>query len=166
MTVRCPPRSLLSRNAGFTLLELLVVLVVVGIMLGMVSFNALPDSKKALFNDAQRIALLLQLAREEAIVRNRPVAFELDSEQFRFYVRDDKSWQLLNDSDLFRERHFQKSPLLITMQPTPAKPGLPLKVIFGREPVDKPFVLTLSFEEASVTIQADGLGHFFVEQSN
>ena len=55
---------------GFTLLELLVVLVIVGITLGTVAFNAMPDEQQILQNDAQRIALLLQLARDEAIVRN------------------------------------------------------------------------------------------------
>ena len=108
---------------------------------------------------------MLQLAREEAIVRNRPVAFELDSEQFRFYVRGDTSWQLLNDNDLFRERSFKKSPLVITMQHNPAQAILPMKIIFGREPVDKPFNLTLTYEDASVSIQADGLGHFSVESN-
>jgi general secretion pathway protein H len=152
-----------SGSGGFTLLELLVVLVVMGILLGMVSINAIPNTKKALLDDGQRIALLLQLAREEAIVRNRPVAFEMDSEQFRFYVRTDSSWQPLTDNDLFRERSFKKSPLVISMQPAPARAGLPLKIIFGREPVDKPFVLTLSYDGASVSIQADGLGHFAVE---
>jgi len=153
------------RAGGFTLLELLVVLVVMGIMLGMVSINAIPNKKQALLGDAQRIALLLQLAREEAIVRNRPVAFELDSEQFRFYVRGDTSWQLLNDNDLFRERSFQRSPLIITMVPNSGQTTLPMKIVFGREPVDKPFNLTLAYEDASVSILADGLGHFSVESN-
>jgi len=153
----------LKRTGGFTLLELLVVMVVMGIMLGMVSMSAIPNKKQALLGDAQRVALLLQLAREEAIVRNRPVAFELDSERFRFYVRGDTSWQLLTDNDLFRERSFQHAPLTITMQPGPDQVNLPMKIIFGREPVDKPFILTLAYEEAAVTIQADGLGHFSVE---
>jgi general secretion pathway protein H len=138
-------------------------MVVMGIMLGMVSVNAIPDKKQALTSDAQRIALLLQLAREEAIVRNRPIAFEIDSDQFRFYIRSDTSWQLLTDNDLFRERSFKRSPLDITMQPSTTQSALPLKIVFGREPVDKPFVLTLGYEDAQVSIQADGLGHFSVE---
>jgi general secretion pathway protein H len=35
--------------------------------------------------------------------------------------------------------------------------------VFGREPVDKPFVLTMSTGDASVVIRADGIGHFNVE---
>ncbi|MDO9217611.1 MAG: GspH/FimT family pseudopilin, partial [Lacisediminimonas sp.] len=65
---------------GFTLLELLVVLVIAGIAMGFVAFNAMPDQRQQLHNEAQRIALLMQLARDEAIVRNRPVAFESDAE--------------------------------------------------------------------------------------
>ncbi len=141
----------------------MVVLVVMGVMLGLVSMNAMPNNQKALQNDAQRIALLLQMAREEAIVRNRPVAFEIDSEQFRFFIRGDTSWEPLVDNDMFRERNFQKSPLTITMQSSVKQSILPMRIIFGREPVDKPFILTLGFEDASVSIQADGLGHFTVE---
>ena len=77
-----------AMQRGFTLLELLVVLVIAGIMLGVVSFNAMPGEQQVLQNDAQRIALLLQLARDEAIVRNRPIAFEAEPERYRFLIRD------------------------------------------------------------------------------
>ena len=43
-------------------------MVIAGIMLGMVSFNAMPDERQALQHDAQRIALLLQLARDAGAV--------------------------------------------------------------------------------------------------
>lgn len=75
-----------GRHAGFTLLELLVVLVIAGITLGIVSFNAMPSPRQALQNEAQRIALLLQLARDEAIVRDRAIAFEVDAEGWKSVV--------------------------------------------------------------------------------
>ena len=74
--LRASCRTSVHSVAGFTLLELLVVLVIVGIMLGAVGLNAMPSDRQIVQNEAQRIALLLQLARDEAIVRNRPVAFE------------------------------------------------------------------------------------------
>jgi general secretion pathway protein H len=153
----------LRRNAGqrgFTLLELLVVLVIAGIMLGFVSFNAMPSEQQVLQNEAQRIALLMQLARDEAIVRNRPIAFEADAERYRFLLRDDNTWQPMTQDELLREREFKRSPMTLSIDP-PSPP--PLRVVFGREPVDKPFILTMILGEARASIRADGIGHFVVE---
>lgn len=152
-----------ARTAGFTLLELMVVLVIVGMMLGVVSFNAMPSERQALQREAQRIALLLQTARDEAIVRNRLVAFEADTEHYRFLLRENNQWQALSD-DLLRERPFFRTPMSMSMDPAPTEGAYPLRITFGREPVDKPFVLTLKVNEISVLIRADGVGHFTVEQ--
>ncbi len=154
--------------AGFTLLELLVVVVIVGITLGMVSFNAMPSNRKSLQNDAQRIALLLQLARDEAIVRNRPVAFEADANHYHFLVRDDTTWEPIADDDMMRDREFKQAPVGLAMNPMPIDggdpaAGAPVRIGFGREPVDKPFVLTISAGDDAVAIHADGIGHFTVE---
>jgi general secretion pathway protein H len=145
---------------GFTLLELLVVMVIAGIMLGMVSFNAMPNDQQALQGEAQRIALLMQLARDEAIVRNRPIAFEAEASRYRFLLREENAWQQIPQDDLLREREFKRSPIELSIDP-PSPP--PLRVVFGREPVDKPFVLTMSLGGARVAIKADGIGHFEVE---
>ena len=155
----------LSRRAarGFTLIELLVVLVIVGLTLGMVSFNAMPSRQQALRQEAERIALLLQLARDEAIVRNRQVAFEADAERYRFLVREDKQWQPVTQDDLLRERAFKHSPVLFTVEPPVGTGAPPLRIVFGREPVDKPFLLTMASGDSSAAIRADGIGHFTVE---
>ena len=152
-----------SRRAGFTLLELLVVLVIAGITLGIVSFNAMPSPRQALQNEAQRIALLLQLARDEAIVRDRPIAFEVDGEGYRFLQRDEKNWRPLQADDLLRPRQFGRSPVMLSVYPPPPGDATPLRILFGREPVQQPFVLTLGLADASVAIRADGIGHFTVE---
>ncbi|NMM26602.1 MAG: type II secretion system protein GspH [Glaciimonas sp.] len=141
----------------------MIVIVIIGITLGAVAFNALPDARQTLQNEAQRIALLLQLARDEAIVRNRPVAFELEPDRYRFLVHEDHVWQVITQDDLLRERRFKSAPLTLSISPPLATGDGPLRIVFGREPVDKPFVLTLSLETVSVAIRADGIGHFVAD---
>lgn len=149
---------------GFTLIELMVVLVVVGIMLGLVSLNAAPSRRQTMLQDAQRLALLLQLARDEAIVRNRMVAFEAGPESYRFLVRSEQRvWEAVTQDDMLRERPFKISPVSLLLDPVSTVPGDNLRIVFGREPVDKPFVLTIASGDASVAIRADGIGHFTVE---
>lgn len=153
------------RQRGFTLLELLVVLVIVGIMLGFVTLNALPSGRQALQNEAQRIALLLQLARDEAIVRNRPVAFEVDQYRYRFWILDENNtWQAMDKDDMLREREFQRAPVNLAIDPPMmGQNNNTLRIVFGREPVDKPFMLSLSVGESTVLIRADGIGNFTVD---
>jgi general secretion pathway protein H len=150
------------RERGFTLLELLVVLVIVGLLLGLATFSATPGASQAVQREAQRLALLLQLARDEAIVRNRPIAFETDGSRYRFLLRDNNAWRALPEENLLREREFALAPLTLSLTPAVAESAEPLRLIFGREPVDKPFVLTLAAGAASASIAADGVGHFTV----
>ena len=102
---------------AFTLLELLVVLVIVGITLGAVALNINPSQRQMLYNEAQRIALLMQLARDEAIVRNQALAFESDSLHYRFLIRQNNEWQPLLGDELLRERAYRVAPLNLRLDP-------------------------------------------------
>jgi general secretion pathway protein H len=152
-----------SSARGFTLLELMIVIAILGITLGAVAFNALPDARQSLHSEAQRIALLLQLARDEAIVRNRPVAFEAEADRYRFLVREDNAWNVITQDALLRERLFKNAPLALSINPPLAASDGRLRIVFGREPVDKPFVLTLAAGDVSVAVRADGIGHFVAD---
>jgi len=163
VTRGCDHAELRPTERGFTLLELLVVMVIVGLLLGMVSLKAMPDDRQVLYQDAQRIALLLQLARDEAIVRSRPIAFEADTSQYRFLIREEQVWQALQQDELLRARDFKRIPVTFSISPPDSFPPPPLRITFGREPVDKPFMLTLNLGGAHVAIHADGIGHFEVE---
>ena len=148
---------------GFTLVEIMVVMVIIGITLGMASLNAIPSPRQDLQKEAQRLTLLLQLARDEAIVRNRPVTFEATPERYHFLVRNETRWNLITGDDLLREREFKNGPLTLLLDPVSAGTVNPLRITFGREPVDKPFVLVLATGSNRVAIRADGVGHFTVE---
>src|SRR5205085_9471729 len=76
-----------GREAGFTLIELIVVLAVLGFALALiVGYKAPWSSGLGLRGTAAELASGLRLARSEAILRNRPVVFEIDLPGHRFRV--------------------------------------------------------------------------------
>jgi general secretion pathway protein H len=151
------------KQTGFTLLELLVVMVIMGIMLGAVSLNAMQSVRQRLQVDAQRISILLQLAREEAIVRNRQTAFEVAEHGYQFLVLNDNKWERITDLDTLRERAFTFPETKLSIEPNDQISSGRLRIAFGREPVSRPFVMNLQVGEDTVSISADGVGHFVVE---
>ena len=91
------------------------------------------------------------------------IAFEADAERYRFLLREENTWQTLAQDDLLREREFKQFPVTFAISPPSPEQTTPLRIVFGREPVDKPFVLTLTTGEVHAAIRADGIGHFVVE---
>lgn len=80
MTSRCNRTRLLpDRCRGFTLIEVIVTLAVLGLALVVVTGYKPPwSSRLGVKGAAAELAAGLRLARSEAIARNRPVAFSID----------------------------------------------------------------------------------------
>lgn len=95
-----------SRLTGFTLLELLVVLVIVGITLSFAVLSlGLRSDKDIVLEESRRIAALMQLASEEAVIQDRELAMQLDGESYRFLLLDNKNrWQVIEADEVLRER--------------------------------------------------------------
>jgi general secretion pathway protein H len=96
MISRCKPGSRTQpgwseacpgRCGGFTLIELLVSLAVLGLALALIAGYKPPWSRGlGIEATAAELAAGLRLARSEAIVTNRPVAFDLDLIGHRYRV--------------------------------------------------------------------------------
>ncbi len=143
-------------EAGFTLLELLVAMVIAGVLIGIVSLS-LGGFDRSLRFEAERLAQLLALAREEAQVRGAPIRFDSDDERYGFFVWRERRWQpVLDDRDL-RERGWEQ-PTRLRVERADGR----REVEFGRDQVDTPFVLHLSRGESRASIVANGLGAFEV----
>lgn len=151
-----------QRQAAFTLLELLIVMLIMGVILAAVGLNAGQTSRQELQQDVRRLAALMQLARDEAIVRNRLIALELGSDRYEFFIKNDNAWESLQDDTVLRERKFKRAPITFSLLNGEGNLST-WRVVFGRDPVDKPFVLALQYAQDSFSISADGIGHFSVE---
>jgi general secretion pathway protein H len=85
-----------SRSSGFTLIEILVVLMIVSIMSGVVIANMPSLTRSADFEaEVKRLQIVIELAREEALMQSNEFGFRLDRNSggrlsaYSFYIYDD-----------------------------------------------------------------------------
>lgn len=107
--------------AGFTLIELLVVLVIIGIIL---SFATLSVESRGLDRKAEeesrRLMALVQMFRQEGILKNQQLALQLFPDGYRFLHLVGGEWQPIEDDAIFRPRklpaelHFDLSEMETT----------------------------------------------------
>jgi general secretion pathway protein H len=142
---------------GFTLIELMVVIVVIGVALSMVSFDGFSGGRRGLGFEAERLAQLLQLARDEAQVRGRPIRLRADAEGYDFLILVDRRWRPVVDDPDLRGRAWRLPTELRV-----SRPDGRAEVEFGRESVDVPFTIQLRRGDDRSTIAANGLGRFDV----
>jgi len=102
------PRSFSSmqrnRKSGFTLIEILVVLVIIGILLSvaMLSFGILRDDDN-LDREARRLSTLIELVSDEATTQGRDFGLEFMTAGYRFVEYDpllDQWFEIIGDDYL------------------------------------------------------------------
>jgi general secretion pathway protein H len=162
-----PKPASVPRCAGFTLLEMLVVIVLAGILLSIVTINVTPDPKQALTREAQRVGQLMTLAADEARIRQQPIAWEADLRGYRFITEIGGERRLLTGDDLLRERQWEKplSRLAVTdgAGPQPAQVLLaagapPLRIPVAREWIHPRWRLEIANEDGTVRVDFDEAG--------
>ncbi len=145
------------RDRGFTLIELLVVVMVVGVIAAAAVLSLTAGGRdRDLEQQGRRLAALLELASEEAILQGREFGFEVVADGYRFVVYEPErdEWWLLDD-----DMHLGPRTL-----PDGLRPGLRLE---GREltlpgafaETPRPQVLLLSSGEMTpfrLTLQRAG----------
>jgi general secretion pathway protein H len=90
---------------GFTLLEVLVVLVIMGVLLGLVSARMQPSAHDQLRVETERLAQLLDLAAEQSRITGTSIAWTANTSGYQFWRRTgDDDWSAIRDSDLLRPR--------------------------------------------------------------
>jgi general secretion pathway protein H len=84
---------------GFTLVELMVVIVIIGLMSGAVMLT-MADPGGRIIGDVDRFAGRVRAARDSAIITGRPVALWVSSTAYGFERRAQGEWQAIADGPL------------------------------------------------------------------
>ncbi len=88
---------------GFTLLELIIVLLIIGIMLGAIGFSLGGGRERQLETEGERLLALLRLARQETLLTSTATAVGFHAEGYRFYQLQGEQWLTVRDG-VFRPR--------------------------------------------------------------
>ena len=77
---------------GFTLIEIMVVVVIAAILMGAVTMSFPHNEDDLLKEDASRFSALISLIQDEAILQSRDMALAISDAGYQFYSREDGSW--------------------------------------------------------------------------
>ena len=83
-------------SAGFTLIELMVVIMIIGLATAMVVW-ALPDPRGRLLDEATRFAARTRAAQQAAIVDARPVSVWVSAGGYGFDQRRQGAWAAIGE---------------------------------------------------------------------
>jgi general secretion pathway protein H len=86
-------------EGGFTLIELMVVLVIIGLLSGTVMLT-MADPRGRIAGDIDRFAGRARAARDSAIIAGKPVALWVSPRAFGFERREQGQWQAVTDGPL------------------------------------------------------------------
>lgn len=99
--------STIRRQPGFTLIEILVVVIIVATVSGiaLMSMGLIGDDRE-LDTERKRIATLIEVAQDEAMMQGREFGLELMTSSYRFVEFDpfESRWSDIPADELFRLR--------------------------------------------------------------
>ena len=102
-------RRAAPRSSGFTLLEVLVVVLIIGIIASMAAVSTrVLGGDHEMDQEAKRLVAVLTQAREDAMLEGRDVGLRIDPRGYDFMRYDGRveQWDLVIEDPLLRERAF------------------------------------------------------------
>ncbi|SFV09650.1 GspH/FimT family pseudopilin [Pseudomonas sp. OV546] len=147
-----------ARQHGFTLIELMVVLIIIGIASAAVGLSIKPDPLHLLRQDANRLVQLLQVAQAEALADGRPITWQADTKGFHFSRRNEHAtgFDQFNSDPQLRPRAWDTPAVQVRVIPKQ-------RVVLNAEWFDTPLQLQLSDGQNSLSVRRTAAGQFRVE---
>lgn len=143
-------------EAGFTLVELMVVIVIIGLTASVALLTA-PPRGLSLAKEAERFGARLVRAKEEAVLTNRPVGVEVSATGYGFRTRTASGWAPLEDGP-FKPVTWSDGVAVDT-----GRRDERALVSFQSTGVAEPVVVTLTRKAQRIEVSVDAAGNVKVD---
>lgn len=149
------PRAI---ERGFTLVEMLVVLLIMGMLVGLVSASAQPDDKAVLRLEADRLAQLMDLAVTESRLSGKSIAWTASGPAYRFWkLNEDLGWLPIVD-DVLRARTLPQGMTIYGMRLENTRSPEQMRVEFTPYGPAISFSVDMSLGDARYTLANSPIG--------
>jgi general secretion pathway protein H len=146
-------------SRGFTLIEMLVVLLIMGLVVGLVTAVTQPDDRAKLQLEADRLAQLLDFAVTDAQLTGRSIAWTADESGYRFWRSDDNGgWSEIRDSQLLRARTLPEGMEISDFSVENMRPQSGMRLEFTPEGSSLAFTIGLSLGTQRFAVTGSPIG--------
>lgn len=148
-----------SPAAGFTLLEMLVVVLIIGILMGTVSVKLQPRDRDRLRVEAERLTQLMELAAQDAQITGTPIAWTSDGYHYRFWRQGgDAVWSEIRDDGVLRVRSLPDGMVISRLRDESGRTAPNLRLEFPTDGAMSAFSLDLALGTEHYGIAASPVG--------
>ena len=152
------------RAAGFTLIEILVVVVLIAIAATLVTVKLQPDDRALLKEEATRLAAVLTQARDEAVITGSGIGWRGSTNGYQFFRRnDERQWIAIEKDEVFHPRSLPQDVSLTDVEIGATKAGANDMLILSASAANPEYRIVLAFRNARLQVRAEPSGPALVD---
>lgn len=141
----------MTTSKGFTLIEILIVIVIIGITVGfaLISYGDFGESRRRMFS-LEQLVNTLRLAQQQAILETSTLGLRIDNSSYQILkYKNSTDWSPISNKGIFKVNYFPKNTVIKLTTNNKPPPGTPSIVINSSGDMT-PF--TLSFGASTDTM--------------
>ena len=156
-----------KESCGFTLIEIMVVIVIVAILMGAVIISLPQGDALVIKKNKERFLALLSFAQDEAILRSQDLALEIEQNGYRYYRRENKQWAPYTEGPFAHQTLEGEIPSALQVEKNVVKLKKHHKVkpqiFISTSGEVTPFIYSLGDDANKVDIHVNGVGNVLLK---